>query len=313
MKKRGNYHAGLQDNPGGYIFDIQTYSIHDGPGIRTLVFFKGCPLACAWCSNPEGQAFSPQVRFQKHLCEAECEKCLKFCSREALSKRNGQMFIDFLSCRRCEAFTCAPACPKAALQVCGYYVDCETLIEKVSKDSPFFAEDGGVTISGGEPFAQPEFLTGVVKRCKEIGISTAVETCLHAPFEHIERALPFIDFFMFDIKLIDYEKHASYCGLENDLIIQNITELSRIAKIPLLPRMPIIPSVNDSLENIRTTAAFLNKLGFEHLNLVLYMRLGIDKYEQLGMHYTMKEITVPSNAYVKNIVENFAAEGITCL
>ena len=299
--------------PVGWIFDIQSYAVHDGPGIRTLVFLKGCPLACAWCSNPEGRSFTPQILYQKKLCESRCEKCLEACPQRSLTRDHEALKINFSSCRLCDDFTCAAACPTGALRVCGYQFDSEALAEKVSCDRSFFGEDGGVTLSGGEPFAQPEFLLEALRQCKNRGIRTAVETCLYAPFEHIERALPFIDFFMFDVKLLDEARHAAYCGVGNRLILENIRAVARRARIPLLPRMPVVPEVNDDRENVRDTAAFLNEVGIGHVNLIPYMRLGVDKYEQVGLRYTMAGVPTPERESVKRIVASFEAHGITCL
>ena len=168
-------------------------------------------------------------------------------------------------------------------------------------------------MSGGEPFAQPGFAACLLEQCKVRGIHTAVETCLHVPFQNIESALPFIDFFMFDIKMIDNEKHAHYCGVGNSMVLENIKRLQAIARIPLLARMPVIPGINDDQENIKQTALFLRQTGLEYVNLVPYMRLGIDKYNQLGLPYRIESVGVPKHEDLDNIISKFKDYGITCL
>jgi pyruvate formate lyase activating enzyme len=237
----------------GRVFGVQTFSVHDGPGIRTLVFLKGCPLKCRWCSNPEG--ISPE-----------------------------------------------PSGPEA---------EAGSLAGEILKDRPFFGEEGGVTLSGGEPFAQPEFAASLLEACKGAGVSTAVETSLHADFGAIESCLPFIDFFMFDLKIMDERKHADWCGAGNRLILGNALSLARAARMPLLPRMPLVPGVNDDEDNIARTAEFLKSAGLRHLNLIPYMRLGIGKYERLKIPYGMPDTPAPSPAQILAARKLFSERGIS--
>jgi len=223
------------------------------------------------------------------------------------------LIIPFEECRSCEDFSCTAACPYEALAVCGYEIDARSLTETLEKDRPFFGEEGGVTITGGEPFAQADFLVDVLQRCKSIGISTAVESCLYAPFQDIERALPFIDFFMFDVKHMDAHRHRILCGLDNSIILENIDKLCHRARMPLLPRMPVIPSINDSRENVQETVRFLKSLGLGYINLLPYMKLGIDKYKGIGERYLMEDTPVPAQEHLNAVVRWIEDAGISCL
>jgi pyruvate formate lyase activating enzyme len=192
-------------------------------------------------------------------------------------------------------------------------MDSTALVERVARDLPFFGEDGGITLSGGEPFAQPDFTASVLRKCKGRGIHTAIETCLQVPFEYIERSLAFLDFIMFDVKFLDRDLHRSSCGVSNDIILENIACLKRYASVPLLPRVPVIPTVNDDGKYMRATARFLKAQGFNHINLVPYMRLGLDKYDQLGLTYALRALAPPSDSALNAIGAWFTQEGITCL
>ncbi|HNW97198.1 MAG TPA: glycyl-radical enzyme activating protein [Bacteroidales bacterium] len=297
----------------GYIYDIQPYSVHDGPGIRTLVFFKGCPLNCLWCSNPESIYPYPQLRYFSEICKQDCSLCIEACSNNAIKKFQEKIKIDFIKCRTCNDNKCIKACKNKALQICGYKITPDDLIKKIEKDIPFFGEDGGITLSGGEPFFQPGFAFSVLKKCKEKGISTVVESCLNVPFENINRCLPYIDFFIFDIKIISEKKHLEYCNANNKQILKNIKTITKSFTIPLLTRLPLIPGYTDDEKNILNISAFLKENGLKYLNLLPYMNLGKDKYEQIGLCYKLHKLNPPSTDSIQNIIELFEKNGIFCI
>lgn len=299
------------------IFNVQPYSVHDGPGIRTVIFLKGCPLSCAWCSNPESIYGGRQWLFREKNCR-ECEhSCLRSEVKAAVRRGSGAphtlgiagVGIELES----DDFVIYNACPYHALNICGCQISAQRLTEIINNDRAYFGKDGGVTLSGGEPFHQPDFTLELLQRCRRLGISTAVESCLMTPFERIERALPWLNFFMFDIKLIDPEQHRYYCGADNRIITENIARLTETAHIPLLPRMPVIPSITDSKENIAGIAGFLTGLGLKNINLLPYMRLGEVKYEYIGAVYRMGGIPSATGADMAKAKKLFAQSGITCL
>lgn len=285
----------------GIIFDIQSFSVHDGPGIRTLFFFKGCPLRCKWCSNPESQKFQPQLIYKKNLCHSECKKCP---SKDKMSNNAGKKILDI---------EFIPNCPNKAAIICGEKMQVEEIMLRVQKDRPYFGSTGGITLSGGEPYHQPDFTLAILKKCKKSGVSTAIETSLHAPFSIIENSLPYIDFFMFDIKIMDSKRHKEYCGVDNQLILANIQGLTRVAEIPLLPRMPVIPGINDDEMNIRKTAEFLSNNGLKYIHLLPYMRMGILKYEQLGLSYELPNVKIPTEEQMNLVKRIFSLGNIVCV
>jgi len=302
----------------GIVFDIQPFSVHDGPGIRTLIFFKGCPLKCKWCSNPESQRFEPQVLYKMQLCRTDCGRCWgEPAPEEKLEGSTHRQAINLLTNQYAGKIITRPEdillCPYKALQTCGRMISLEELLGIIEKDRPFFGEEGGITLTGGEPFAQPAFLFNLLHRTRKRGIFTAIETCLHVPFIHIEQILPLINFFMFDIKIMDPGKHKEYCGVDNRLILDNIRTLARMAGIPILPRIPIIPGINDDEENLRKTAEFLKSNGLVYLNLLPYMRLGVLKYQQIGREYELKHIKAPSDDEMSRVKTILEREGIFCL
>jgi pyruvate formate lyase activating enzyme len=297
----------------GIITNIQPYSVHDGPGIRTLVFFKGCSLRCQWCSNPENIFSYPQLRFFPEACVKNCSDCIDSCASNAINKIGDQLKIDFNICNDCNDKQCISTCKKKALQICGYRIGAEELVNEIEKDIPFFGDDGGVTLSGGEPLQQADFAYSILKKCKEKGISTAVESCLNVPLSTIEKCLPYIDFFMFDIKIISAQTHFDYCKTGNAQILNNIKFLSAIAKIPLLPRFPLIPALTDDNENILNIIEFMKKCGLKYLNVLPYMKLGINKYEQIGTDYALPSTQPPSKVREQEIISLFEKNGICCI
>jgi pyruvate formate lyase activating enzyme len=303
----------------GKVFDIQGFSIQDGPGIRTTVFFKGCPLHCPWCHSPESQKFQPELSWMSIRCigVAKCGKCLAACPKQAIShgvvlqhavtKEDLQLIqIDRSLCDVCGK--CTTVCFPKALVICGTEYTVEDLVKRVSKDIPFYENSGGgVTISGGEPLAQPEFAQQFLKRLKERGIHTAVDTTGFVPFEVIESVLPYTDLFLYDLKHMNAEKHKSVVGAGNELILENAQKIAR-AGGKMQIRIPLIPRFNDSDEVIKATGWFCQSLGsaVTMIQLLPYHNLGVMKYQRIDADKTVFEaVPIPDHRVetLKKILE----------
>lgn len=254
----------------GTVFDIQRFSVHDGPGIRTTVFMKGCPLKCQWCHNPEGLSGSIQLQYFKESCIG-CGRC------------GDRSFIDD-----------AAKCPAKALQVCGRTLSTSAVFEEILKDSIFYEDDGGVTFSGGECLLQADFVAEVLTLAKQRGISTVVDTSGCVPWSAFEKVLDVCDLFLYDIKLMNPQKHKQYTGADNTLIHENLRRLSALSK-PVWIRVPVIPDVNDTAEEISAIADFLKQFdNIRDITLMPYHTLGKSKYETLGLtcpYSTSKQIS----------------------
>lgn len=265
------------------IFDIQRNSYVDGPGIRTTVFFKGCNLRCAWCHNPESQSSKPQKMFYKNKCTG-CGKCKEKCP-------NALETCDL--CGKCTLY-----CPHDAREICGKEYTVDEVLREVLKDKTFYENTGGgVTFSGGECMLQIDFLTEILKACKESGIHTAVDTAGHVPYESYERILPYTDLFLYDVKCFDSEKHKQYTGVGNELILENLKRLLTIGK-SMWVRIPIIPPVNDTVEEMQRIKEFLGYYGTtEKIELLPYHAMGEHKYAALGM--AVQKFEVPYYETIK--------------
>ena len=253
----------------GMVFDVQGSSFVDGPGIRTTVFFKGCNLRCAWCHNPESQSAEKQLLYYKDKCTG-CEKCLEKCP-------NGMRTCDF--CGKCEFY-----CLAEARRVCGKAYTVEELFAQIVADKRFYeTSGGGVTFSGGECMLQLDFLCELLKKCKEEGIQTAVDTAGHVPFASFEQIMPLTDLFLYDIKVMDNEKHKTFVGVDNTLILSNLAELLQRGK-RVWVRVPVVAGVNDREEDMRAIRAFFEKHGFpEKVELLPYHAMGEGKALALGL------------------------------
>lgn len=297
----------------GVIFNIQHYSIHDGPGIRTTVFLKGCPLRCTWCQNPESQAFLPQLFFVGENCTG-CGKCADACPERAIEIRDGRSRTNRELCRA--QGKCVEACPNEARSLMGRYATAQEVFEDVNGDAIFYARSGGgVTLSGGEPLAQPEFATSLLKLCKAVGLHTAIDTCGYARWETARRILEYVDLVLYDFKHMDPMLHEKWTGVRNELILENARRIHHELSIPVLARVPLVPGHNDSLENIEATARFIaNELGRSvKVHLLPYHKLGEAKYERLEMPGKSVSIEPPSDermSELQNIVESF---GLACI
>lgn len=263
----------------GTIFNIQRFCITDGDGIRTTVFFKGCPLRCKWCHNPESQSTKPQLLFKASRCVA-CGSCAAACKNEVHRIVDGLHGVDFDSCKKCGE--CMKVCCYDALELCGHTVSAEEILEEMKPDFPYYGEKGGVTISGGEPLAQPEFLLSVLRLLKEKGINVYLETCGYAKREVLEELLPYVDCFLFDWKCSDSSLHKEYTGVDNRLIEENLRLLNSRGKRIVL-RCPIIPGVNDNADHFKGIARLDRELEMiDRVELMAYHSMGEGKKEQLG-------------------------------
>ena len=251
----------------GMIFDIERNSFVDGPGIRTAVFFKGCNLHCAWCHNPESQDFKPQMMFYRDKCK-ECGKCKDVCPTPD-------------NCTLCAK--CTFYCPVDARKVCGKEYTVDEVFAEIIKDKAYYDNSGGgVTFSGGECMLQIDFLAGILKKCKENNIHTAVDTAGHVPFESFEKILCYTDLFLYDIKMFDTQKHKQFVGVGNELILENLKKLFKSnAKIWI--RIPVIEGINDSVDEMRKINNFLDSCGSpEKVELLPYHAMGENKYIAIG-------------------------------
>lgn len=285
------------------IFNVQKYSIYDGPGIRTLIFFKGCPLRCQWCSNPEGLERKYQVLFQEDLC-IHCGKCIPVCPanihyfpyEDGRLRRTGSegprhkvnRSIDCVGCRKCETI-----CPKQALSIAGFDKTISEVMEIIEQDTLFYrSSGGGVTLGGGEVTAQPEFAVNLLTECKRMGIHTAIETCGYTKLDSLLMIARFTDLLLYDIKQIDSDCHYELTGVRNERILENLTEIIRRG-FNVRIRMPLLRGLNDSEDTIRRTMEFLQPFksykNFQGIDLLPYHKLGISKYRQLDMKYTIAE------------------------
>ncbi|MBM3167169.1 MAG: glycyl-radical enzyme activating protein [Chloroflexi bacterium] len=269
----------------GLVFNIQRYSIHDGPGIRTTVFLKGCPLKCKWCSNPESINPSPELMVRESQCDG-CGKCVEPCTHHAIELHDDHVHIDRSKCDLC--LKCAEACPRGAIELSGKYMSVEEALEECSKDEIFYQNSGGgVTLSGGEPLYQPEFTLNLLQACKEKALNTAIDTSGFANWKIIEKMLPYIDLVLYDIKHLDPEMHASATGVSNEVILDNLQKIVKSGKTRVWIRIPVIPNFNDSETYIEKLAKTLVGMPAEKISLLGYHEWGKSKYFSLGKEYPL--------------------------
>ncbi len=276
--------VGKKNKNKGLIFNIQRYSIHDGPGIRTTVFLKGCPLSCFWCQNPESQEMKAEILIDRSKC-ASCGQCVTACPSKAnLLTRDGVKIIrdKCIGCGKC-----VEICPNQARKLTGEYITVEEVIEEVLRDNIFYENSGGgVTLSGGEPLMQHDFALQLLRRCKEEGLHTALDTCGYIPWETMQTLLEYTDLVLYDIKCLDAKKHLKATGKTNELIIKNAKKLAGLKEIWV--RIPLVPGFNDSEKEVMEIASFVKKeIDPLKIELHCYNRLGEGKYARLdkaGIH-----------------------------
>lgn len=265
----------------GWITEIQRFSIHDGPGIRTTVFLKGCALRCWWCHNPETQDGRPQLAFTVSRCIA-CGQCVQICpQRQGQSAVAGDPAISRATCTVCGA--CAKVCPTCAREIVGRDVGVDEVIRVVNRDRPFYRYSGGMTLSGGEPLVQADFAVGLLEAAKEIGLHTSVETCSQVSREALQRVLPLVDLFLCDFKETDPQRHRLWTGTDNQQILSNLRWLHASGARMRL-RCPIIPGLNDRDDHFAGIAALARELhGIEGVELMPYHQLGQSKVDRFGL------------------------------
>ncbi|MGF7186952.1 pyruvate formate lyase activating enzyme, partial [Desulfitispora alkaliphila] len=263
-------------NKSGFVFNIQHYSVHDGPGIRTMVFLMGCPLRCQWCSNPESQSFSPVLAYNESKCIGihECIMCMEVCMSGAIKKNGDKIILDRELCNNC--LLCTETCPSKALNPYGKLMNVKDVIDIVEGDSLFFTRsEGGMTLSGGEPLSQPEFAVSLLKEAKHRRINTAIETCGHVNWPVLKDACEQLDTVLFDIKCMDSNKHQEYTGVSNELILDNFKKMcTEFPSLNKIVRTPIIPGFNDTEADVLAISDFIKDQPNVTLELLPYHRLG---------------------------------------
>jgi len=296
------------DGGKGLVFSIQRYSIHDGPGIRTTVFLKGCPLRCKWCSNPESLNPYPEIMVRVAKCN-DCGKCLEVCVTGAIALDKTSVLVDRLRCDLC--LKCAVVCLTGAIEITGQYMTVEEVVDECSKDELFYRNSGGgVTLSGGEPLYQPEFVLNLLKACKERGLSTAIDTSGHVSWEVLDKVLQYTDLVLYDIKHIDSEIHQSGTGVKNDLIFKNLKRVVDAKQARVWIRIPIIPNFTDSEQYIERLTTVLTNMPVEKISLLGYHEWGKPKYGFLGRDYPLNGSVTPSEERLQGLRDIMQSRGL---
>jgi len=295
----------------GRVFDVQRFSLHDGPGIRTVVFLKGCPLRCAWCANPESQQPGPQTAWFESLC-VSCGRCVEACPQGAISMDAGRVRTDRRLCTACGE--CAAACSRGARRLMGREVTVDQVMAQVRRDAPFFRRsDGGVTFSGGEPLSQPEFLLACLRRARRWGYHTAVETCGQAHWEDLRAVADVTHLFLYDLKLVDPSRHERLTGVRSELIVRNLEKLlAKGAEVTV--RVPVVPGANDDRESLEALAAFVaGHARIRRVELLPCHALGAHKYAALDLAPPSLESPAPGWLAAAAAELGRRAPGVECL
>lgn len=296
----------------GIITNIQKFSTGDGPGIRTTVFVKGCPLRCLWCQNPETWDKEPQIAWYKSKCIG-CGNCIEKCPNEAISNEGENLVPNKDLCEACGK--CVKECPKEARELIGERISADEVFDEIMKDKIFYEEsDGGVTISGGEPLTQPEFVKELLQLCKNENIHTALDTSGYAKSETIQSILPYVDLVLYDLKHSDPEKHKELTGVSLDKIIKNL-KIINDHEIPIWIRTPIIPNLTDELNNIKKIAELISDLeNVERYDLLPYNPLVKSDYENIDVNYPLEDLEEPASekmTKLKEAAKSFGLEKVT--
>jgi len=294
----------------GWVLNIERYTLHDGPGIRTTVFLKGCPLRCLWCSNPESQQGWPELVYFEDKCIG-CGRCLDVCPQSAILQNTpgAPVTVVFDRCDGCGL--CIDACYVEALTLVGEKMTAEEVAAIVARDQPFYEHSqGGVTLSGGEALAQPDFSAEILRLCRQKGIHTAIQTSGQAPLKSVQKLLPYLDLVIFDIKHLNKQAHQDLTGVPNDQILENLSTINS-AEIPIVIQMPLVPGLNDSNENLdnltRLVESLTSVLG---LSLLSYHTLGTSKYRCTGREYALEDLPKASPEYLEEKKAYFRGKGV---
>ena len=299
----------------GITYDIQKFSLDDGPGIRTIVFFKGCPLRCKWCANPESQLVSQEIGHHYTRC-IECGKCAANCPKQAISMIGGdkKLMIDRTKCVVCG--TCVKGCIYRAFSIYGRKSTVEELYEDIDKDRVYYNRSGGgVTLSGGEILMQADFAAALLKRCKEGGLHTCVETCGYASEEQFKKIVPYVDMFLYDLKSLNDEVHKKWTGCSNEPILRNL-DIAMESDSEVVIRWPLIPTVNNTEENLalmRNKLVELNKRKPVSVEILPYHNYGSGKYTMTHREYELSELKTPPAEEVEKVKKMFEDVGVTCI
>ncbi len=296
---------------GGYLFDIQGFSIHDGPGCRTLIFLKGCPMRCEWCSNPEGIRPFSEPLYNPSKCTMDL-LCKEACPYEAITVADQSLLINRDICRTCSTNACMDACFTGAIRKAGYFITMADLFKKIQRDRQYWGANGGITLTGGEPFLQPDFAKAILKKCFESFIHTSVETCGNIPWGNISQSLDWLDWIFFDLKHINPVKHKKATGTTNNNVLKNARVLAEKFPGRLIFRIPLIPGFNDDENSLSELAEFILSTGKEEVNIIPAHHMGREKYNLLGQSYYTKEFKIPSADDLFKASQYFTKAGITC-
>ena len=278
------------DGQSGMVFNIQRYSLHDGPGIRTLVFLKGCPLRCQWCSNPESQRLCPELALNAGKCigTRECSRCIGECPNGAIRENGeGGIRVERDACHEC--FRCVGVCPSLAMSRFGKEMNVDEVLREVEADGAFYSRSGGgLTVGGGEPLFQPEFTRELLREAVRRRINTSMETCGFAPWEALDRACRYLDGILYDIKSMDPGKHAEFTGISNEIIVQNFRRLrNQYPNLHVRVRTPVVPGFNDTEAVIGAIVDFIGDDPGVEYELLAYHRFGLPKYGYLDRSYPL--------------------------
>lgn len=296
------------DTFSGVIFDIRKYSIHDGPGIRTAVFLKGCPLSCWWCHNPEGRSPDIEIIQRDNRC-IRCGACLSVCETGATYQHNDEILLDRARCTLCGA--CVDECYAEARQLVGRRMSVTQVMTEIEADLPFYEQsNGGVTFSGGEPLMQPRFLKALLSACRQQGIHTALDTCGYASWNLIDGLRQDVNLFLYDIKVLDDPLHRKFTGVSNRLILDNLRRLSQCGS-NIIVRFPLIPGLNDNDEQVRQLAELVNSLSnVSEIDILPYHSSAINKYNSLGLDYSLEGLASPQDEQLQNIAHILEKAGL---